>query len=81
MASKRKKADPNETAEQKFVRLANMRVNRTLRALEGIGKLGAKSYKSTAEQRNKIESVINEAVTEAKERLQGGAATQAKFRL
>lgn len=56
---------PNETKEQKFVRLANKRVNNALRLIKILGQLGGPNYESSDEQKSKIEAVLNEAVEKA----------------
>jgi hypothetical protein len=68
----------NETPEAKFLRLALPRVNKSIKAISQIGKLGARSYASTEEQRNKIHGALNEAVELAMRQL-NGVKSIAKF--
>lgn len=53
---------PDETKEQKFVRLATARVNKVRKALDQIGLLGGASYTSTEEQRRKIVEALKESL-------------------
>ena len=63
--AKKSSAPANETKSQKFVRLANARVNRVLRGLKHIGALGGGGYESTPDQRKRIETVLTEGLTRA----------------
>lgn len=71
----------NETKQQKFVRLANRRVNKVRKALDQIGLLGGASYDSTEEQQNKIIEAIQEAFDYAANRLRKVKASKSDFRL
>lgn len=70
----------NETPEMKFYRLAVPRVNKAVKAVSQIGKLGARSYASTQEQRDKIALALTEAV-ELTMRQLNGVKTVSKFSL
>ena len=60
------KAPANETPEQRFVRIANIRVGNAMKAIEGLGKLVGSSYKSTAAQHDKLFAAIDDEVKSAK---------------
>jgi hypothetical protein len=55
----------NESKADKFKRLAGKRVNKALNGIRGIGNLGGGGYESTAEQREKIEKALNDALAAA----------------
>ena len=71
----------NETKQQKFVRLANRRVNKVRKALDQIGLLGGASYDSTEDQQNKIIAAIQEAFDFACNRLRKVKTSKATFQL
>lgn len=75
------KVDPNETKQQKFVRLATARVNKVRKALDQIGLLGSPSYDSTEDQRNKISDAIRECVEFNLNRLSKVKMSKDSFRL
>jgi hypothetical protein len=79
--SGRKSAPSNETPAQKFVRLANMRVTRLIRAYRGLGALGAKTYESTTEQRKAIETALKQAHDHAIQQLSTGKSAVSEFKL
>lgn len=63
---KRKKTvDPNESKAEKFVRLANARVPKTLKALKQIGALGGASYDSQQDQRHAIQKALTDGLESA----------------
>lgn len=66
----------NETPEARFLRLALPRVNKAIKAVSQIGKLGARQYASTEEQRAKIEASLTEAVTLTMRQLNGVKTVQ-----
>lgn len=70
----------NENEAQRFVRLANQRVNSILTSLKSLGQLRGSNYKSTPEQVKKIEQALNEGLTRAIKAMQSGEAT-AEFKL
>ena len=53
---------PEETPAQRFVRLANPRVNRALKAVRIVGNLSSPAYHYTPEQVSEIIAVLREAV-------------------
>jgi hypothetical protein len=68
----RKSREPvpaNESKADKFKRLAGKRVNKALNGIRGIGNLGGGGYESTAEQREKIEKALNDALAVALDQL------------
>jgi light-regulated signal transduction histidine kinase (bacteriophytochrome) len=66
----------NETEAQKFVRLANHRVNTIMRSLKQLGQLGSKQYLSTSEQRKKITDALQSALLKAMESMSRGESPQ-----
>ena len=54
-----------ETKAQKFVRLAEARVSKALKAISTIGNLGGANYEKNAAQVHAIESALHDAVDEA----------------
>lgn len=75
------KVDPNETKEQKFIRLATARVNKVRKALDQIGLLGGPSYVSTDDQRDKIAKALQESVEFNLARLQKSKPSKSSFQL
>lgn len=71
----------NETKEQKFIRLANKRVNKVTKALDQIGLLGSASYISTETQRAKITETLRDSLEFALGRLNKQKASKANFTL
>lgn len=71
----------NETKEQKFIRLATRRVNKVRKALDQIGLLGAASYASTEQQREKVCEAIRESVEFNLGRLNKSKTSKTDFRL
>jgi len=66
MAKARKKAanvPDNETKAQRFVRLAQARVGKALKAIELIGNLSGSGYEYTPEQVEKITAALTNRVT------------------
>ena len=55
----------NENAQQRFVRLANQRVNNVLTNLKALGNLSGPNYVSTPEYRKQIETFLTEATAKA----------------
>lgn len=76
-----KKTQTKETKADRFRRLANMRTNKVIRSLEGLGKLGGGSYESTAEQRSRIKTVLTDALTRAMDRLESKREAKEQFSL
>jgi len=70
-----------ETKSQKFVRLANARVNRTLRGLKHLGALGGSGYESTPDQRKRIETILTEGLTRALAQMSKTQAASQEFKL
>ncbi len=70
-----------ETPEARFRRLASARVDKALKAIKLIGNLTGTQYKSTSEQREKIDKALSEAVKGVKESLAGTKAAKAEFNL
>lgn len=53
------KVDPNETKEQKFIRLAVPRLNKSVKAISSLGKLAGPGYESTPAMRTKILEILS----------------------
>jgi len=63
------KEKPQETNRERFLRLANLRVSRTLKRLRLVGNLSNKSiYEATPEEVDQIFATIQQAVDKAKDR-------------
>lgn len=73
--------DPNETKEQKFIRLATRRVLKVQKALDQIGLLGGSAYTSTEVQRNKISEALTDSLTFNLNRLNKTKTSKSDFRL
>lgn len=72
----------NETDAQRFVRLANQRVNVVLAGLKAIGQLGNKNqYESKPEQHKKIKEALEGALSKSMEQLSKGGEAAADFKL
>jgi hypothetical protein len=56
------KADPNETKADKFRRLASDRLGKAVTRIQQIGNLSGPGYEYTEEQRNKIVTILADAV-------------------
>ena len=59
-----------ETKEQKFKRLAEVRVNNALQKIKLIENLASPSYSFTPEQIEKIITAINACITEVQQKFQ-----------
>lgn len=70
----------NESNSQKFIRIANHRVNGILRSLKMLAQLGGTNYSSTPEQRKMIASTLTEAVTRTMSSMERGESVQ-EFKL
>ncbi len=67
--------------EEKFVELAEIRVNRALHDLKLIGNLGNNRYQSTPQQRNKIITSIRKAVKEMEVSLNNKTEDKSRWKL
>jgi hypothetical protein len=82
MPRKAQNIPANENAAQRFTRLANQKVNSVLTSLKGIGGLGnAKQYTSTKEQREKIQTALENGVKRAMETMNRGGESAQDFKL
>jgi hypothetical protein len=70
----------NENEAQRFVRLANGRVNSLLTGFKSLGQLRGSNYKSTPEQRKKIKEVLGDSLDRALKAMESGEASQ-EFKL
>lgn len=64
----------NETAEQRFVRLANATVNRLLKGFKSLAGLKGKRFNSTIIQRTKIKETLTAELTRSLESLNNPTA-------
>tara|TARA_X000000368_G_C22996332_1_gene696815 strand:- start:1089 stop:1313 length:225 start_codon:yes stop_codon:yes gene_type:complete len=72
----------SENKNQRFKRLANTRVNKTIKSIELVGNLGNKSlYESTQQERKLIIKAINDAVNQMKIDLEGSSKKKDGFKL
>ena len=72
----------SENKNQRFKRLANTRVNKTIKSIELVGNLGNKSlYESTPQERKLIIKAINDAVNQMKSDLEGSSKKNEGFKL
>lgn len=79
--AKGKNVPANETPEQRFKRMAVMRVNKALRAISLLGNLSGSRYKSTSGQIEKIQTAFRETLTNTFARLQGQKVAKDGFDL
>jgi len=85
-AAKTRKArtpiDPNETARDRFLRLAQSRIGSALNVIKGIGVLGNKAqYEYTDVDVDKIESALKGAIDAAVKSLRAGKPVKSTFTL
>jgi hypothetical protein len=81
MPRKKTNIPANETPAQRFVRLANMRVNRLLSDFKSLAQLRGKLYVSTPEQRKKIGEVLTETHTRSMKLLESAEVDNSGFKL
>ncbi len=82
MPRKRTNIPANETPEQRFVRVANERVNRLLTGLKQLGTLGNPSqYKSKTEQRSQIGDALKASLERAMDSMNKGGEVTPEFKL
>ncbi len=81
MPRKAKNVPMNETPAQRFVRLANQRVNRILVTFKQLGQLGGSAYASSPEQVRKIAEVLKAAHDRSVDQLQKKEVASGEFKL
>lgn len=74
-------ARPNETAEEKFIRIANLRVPNAIKKIKLIGNLSASAYKCTEEQIGKIIASLRQAIDEVEAKFKKGSKKSDQFSL
>lgn len=75
-------ASPNESKREKFVRLANNRVNTTIKQIELIGNLGNRmNYDYNSDDVKVIFEAIDKAVKDMKSKFDYAENTGTKFEL
>lgn len=76
MPRKAQNVPANENPAQRFVRIANHRVNLILTGLKGLGNLTGATYESKPEQRKKIAEALKAGVDASMQSLDKGTPTQ-----
>ena len=71
----------DESKAQRFIRLANARVPKTLAAIANVSKLTGNNYEYTQEQAEAITTALATAVLAVKERFAGVKQSAAQFKL
>jgi len=74
-------ANPNETPEDKFKRIANLRVPNAIKKIKLIGNLSASAYKYSDEQIDKIIAGLRQAVDEIEAKFKKGSKKSDSFSL
>lgn len=74
----RRAAPENETKAERFVRLAQQRATKALKAIQQIANLGGAAYESTPEQREKLIGALSAAVKTATDKLNKTPEQKAK---
>lgn len=74
-------AQDKETPEQRFKRLAMVRMNKVLKQIALLGNLSGSRYKSETAQISKMETAFKDTLTEAFGRLRGQKAAKNQFSL
>lgn len=74
-------AKPNETAEEKFIRIANLRVPNAIKKIKLIGNLSASAYRCTDEQIDKIVASLRQTVDEVESKFKKGSKKTDSFSL
>jgi hypothetical protein len=77
----RKAVDPNETKAIKFVRLAESRVPKVIKAMQQVGNLTGTGYEYTPAQAAKVLEVVANAYTVLKDRFAHTKAAVTLFKL
>lgn len=75
------KALREQLAQERFVRIANMRVPRTIAAINGIGNLSGAGYKCNTAQVDAIVKALKDAVDDVSKKLSGTKQDVAGFKL
>ena len=82
MARPKQNIPANENATQRFATVATVRVNVILKDFHQLSKLGdSKLYASSPEQRSKIKTTLETALTRALQILERGGETSPGFKL
>ena len=74
-------ARPNETAEEKFIRIANLRVPNAIKKIKIIGNLSASAYKYADEQIDKILASLRQTIDEVEAKFKKGSKKPESFSL
>lgn len=81
MPKKGKNVPTNETPSQRFVRLANQRVNRILETNKQLSQLAGTAYESSPEQVRKIEDALSQSLVRTIESLKRKTVVSQEFKL
>ena len=71
--------NPNESKAERFVRLAEPRVNRACKAISMIGHLAASSYEYTEQQVDAMFAAMQDALNTARAKYRKGADNKFRF--
>lgn len=71
----------NETPEARFKRMAQARVNKSLKQIALLGNLAGSRYKSSPDQHTKMQKAFEDALNTAFARLKGQKTTKETFSL
>jgi len=74
-------AKSNETPEEKFKRIANLRVPNAIKKIKLIGNLSASAYRYSDEQIEKIIASLRQAVDETEAKFKKGSKKTDSFSL
>lgn len=74
-------ANPNETPDEKFKRIANLRVPNAIKKIKLIGNLSASAYKYSDEQIDKIVASLRQAIDEVEAKFKKGTKKSDSFSL
>lgn len=74
-------ASPNETPEEKFKRIATLRVPNAIKKIKLIGNLSASAYRYSDEQIDKITAGLRQAVDEVEAKFKKGSKKTDSFSL
>lgn len=74
----KEKSKKEETKAQAFVRVANLRVPKALKAIKLLGNLGSANYERTQAQADAITKALQDAVSKVSAALKPGSKVEAE---
>lgn len=80
MPKKKSNIPANETPEQRFIRIALLKVNSIIAGYRALSRLTGTKAKSSAEQRNAINTALKDAHADAMLSLEGKKASTGGFK-